>query len=291
MQKFFNAVEPGNKIGDGTVNDLMNWLEQYVNILFPENAIYYWAKHTYRTPGSLLSGDLIPLATDDSSVRHVACYAHKGNNEGTIIEIQLHLRSDTFKSIGWIKSFGGDDECWMIARAIASALDSLIFYHEIPQIVQLGNLLPRQDRWNRSTSFTGTALVLTSTCSISVITNDGVRLYDADWSALCDNAKYRVDAYLKDWKIVLDGMKVDYAVGKIRRLVSADTEGYTISDRGMEDIPGYYVLPPNGNPLDDSDYIGYFLSAEAALNAARAHRLGQPVRLPSTLVKGLEATL
>lgn len=278
MNIFFNAVEPGKQIGDGTVGALLDWLEQYIYVLFPENGIEYWADNRQRSKTNLLRGDTVPGSYEgEERVHHCACYVRAGSNEGRIIEINLYLRSDVFRSICWMKSFGRDDECWMVARAIQAALDSIIFYHQVPQIVGLASSIPRQQKWHRTTSLTERVTIATTPHSLTVATASGTVLDSRDWSSLGGNAKYKVENYLDDWKRVLTNWKAQFDVIQARTLHADDLRGYTISNRGAEDISGYSVLPPDGNPNDDSHYIGYFKTAEKALQGARAHRDGQPI--------------
>jgi hypothetical protein len=44
--------------------------------------------------------------------------------------------------------------------------------------------------------------------------------------------------------------------------------------------PGFYVLPPYGNPLDDRDWLGYYSAADMAIEAARLHRSRYPAIPP-----------
>uniref|UniRef100_UPI003F4956A5 hypothetical protein n=1 Tax=Cupriavidus yeoncheonensis TaxID=1462994 RepID=UPI003F4956A5 len=50
-----------------------------------------------------------------------------------------------------------------------------------------------------------------------------------------------------------------------------------ISDRGVEGCTGCYVLPPGGNPNDESHYHCYATNATEALSKAREHKAMQAV--------------
>ena len=59
-----------------------------------------------------------------------------------------------------------------------------------------------------------------------------------------------------------------------------DLPGYVFSRRGLgASSPGFYVLPPYGNPLDDRDWLGYY-SADMAIEAARLHQSMHPAVPP-----------
>ena len=271
--KFFHSVIKGNIIGDGTVGDLIEWLEQYVNVLFPDNGIEYFSDNQYAGPTALKRFDHVPSAgCQESDVHHVACYVRQGNCEGRIIEIGLYLRNDCLRSLTWMKSFGKDDECWAIARAIDAALNSIIFYQEIPEIVSMAEKLPKQQKWMRETSLSEEVTVAVTPDSISVTTEGGMVLDLRSWAEEGANARFHIEPRALDWQTVLTNMKARFRLAKENRIVLPDCPGYVISDRGIEGCNGYYVLPPGGNPLDDRDYLGYFYMESNAVTAARLHR-------------------
>ena len=154
MSSMFNATCKANVVGDGTVGATIAWLEKFINVLFPDNGIEYWSDNQYGTGSRYLKrGDLVPGAgCTDGCVHHVACYVRPGNCEGRIIEVALSLRDGQFKSLTWMKTFGKEDECWQIARAIDEALNSIIFWEEVPELVSMSEKVPRQQNWHRQTS-------------------------------------------------------------------------------------------------------------------------------------------
>ena len=211
--KFFHAVKTIEQVGDGTVGDLTDWLTKYINVLFPDNGIEYWADNRFANGNGLKRFQEVPSAgLKPDNVHHVACYVRQGANEGRIIDICLYLRNDTLKSLVWIKSFGNDDECWSIARAIDAALNAMLFFNELPEIVGMAEKLPRQQIWCRETNLTDEVTVSASATSLRVVTAGGIALDDRDWSAQGVNAKFYVDAYFKDWQTVLQNMKARFTV-------------------------------------------------------------------------------
>lgn len=274
MKRFFNAIKKGSVVGDGTVGDLVDWLEKYVNILFPGNGIEYWGDNKHGGKNALKRFMELPTAGGkDDSLHHVACYVRQGNCEGMIIEVCVYLRNDTMKNIVWAKAFGNEDECWMIARAVDSALNSIFFYDDIPELVDMAEKLPRADWWHRETSLKEDVVISTTADTLLVFTQNGQVFDDRNWSDRGANAHFFVEARAKDWQMVLTNKKASFRLESgVRHLRAKDLPGYVISDRGVEGITGYYVLPPGGNPLDDRMYLGYFNDAEQALAAARTHR-------------------
>ena len=281
MKSFFNAVTRNTKmVGDGTVGQLIDWLERYINVLFPENGIEYWADNHHAGPNRLRRGDRMPPVSsglDAGSMHHVACYVREGSNEGRIIEVLLYLRGDVYKSLVWIKSFGSADECWMMARAIDRALDSLIFYYELPEIVAMADKMPRQERWHRETSLKEEVTILTTPDRLLVSTPSGLVLDDRSWADQGPKlAKLAIDARVKDWSTVLTNMQATFKHVDVSadQVVAPDLPGYVISKRGV-DVEGFYVLPPGGDELDDRTYLGYFPDADAAITASREHQARQ----------------
>jgi hypothetical protein len=220
--KFFHAVQQIEKVGDGTVGDLVDYLMQYINVLFPDNGIEYWADNRFANGKGLKRFQPVPSAgLEPDSIHHVACYVRQGPNEGRIIEVCLYLRNDTLKSLVWIKTFGDDDECWSIARAIDAALNGILYFNELPEMVTMSGKLPRQENWYRKTSLTEEVTVTAGPASLRVATTSGLVFDDRNWSEQGVNAKFYVEAYLTDWQTVLQNLKARFTVCDNRALPAA----------------------------------------------------------------------
>ncbi|TXT24380.1 MAG: hypothetical protein FD131_4977 [Rhodocyclaceae bacterium] len=271
---YFNAVCKANAVGDGTVGELVSWLEKFVSILFPDNSIEYWADNQYTGKSGLKRTDSVPAAgLTDACVHHVACYVREGSNEGRIIEILFYLRSGDYVSLTWAKTFGSADESWSIARAVDEALTSLIFFGDLPELVTMANKLPRAYRSARETTLKAEITVLSSPDSILVSSASGLVLDARSWAEQGSFAGDNATAVAMDWVTVLTNMKANFRLVKDQhRLIVADLPGYVISNRGVEGCTGFYVLPPGGKAHDDRDYLGYFPSGEDAIAAARDHQ-------------------
>lgn len=274
--KFFNATCKANGVGDGTVGALVSWLEQFINVLFPENGIEYWSDDRYGK-GRYLKRDLAVPAeglTDDSA-HHTACYVREGSNEGRIIEVALYLRGDELKSLAWIKTFGNSDECWSIARAINDALNAIIFWNAVPEMVAMSAKVPRQHSWYRRTSLEEEVTVLSTADTVQVTTASGLVLDNRSWVGQTRYAGSNPKVVTQDWITVLTNTKCFFKVIEetADRLVVPDLPGFVISKRGIE-VEGFYVLPPGGNELDDRTYLGYFPDEQSAIKACRDY-LGQ----------------
>ena len=105
MKSYFNAVVPGKTIGDGTARQLIDWLKQYIGLVFPENGIEYWGDNEPANPHRVSVGEQVPSATPcgiDESVHHVASYVRCGANEGLIIEVLFCLRNGAYKRLAFI---------------------------------------------------------------------------------------------------------------------------------------------------------------------------------------------
>lgn len=271
--KFFNATRKASMIGDGTVGDLVDWIEKLVNILFPDNGIEYWADNHHGGVNALKRFQPVPgVGSADQHIHHVACYVRQGNCEGKVIEVALYLRNGTTMSLSWAKTFGSCDESWLIARAIDAALNNILFWHEVPEIVDMADKLPRQQNWHRKTNLRETVTLAATSRKLVVATASGIVLDHRDWSEKGDNAKFCVEALLLDWKTVLANMKASFVESAEKREVIDELPGYLFTDRGVEGCTGVYVLPPGGRANFDVDWLGFFPNIDAAVAAATGHR-------------------
>lgn len=213
--RYFHATRRGKKIGDGTAGVLVDWLNKYINILFPENGIEYWSDNRYADNGAIKRFHNLPLVTgpagnDDDTIHHIACYVRQGGCEGRIIEVAFVLKDNSLKSLTWAKTFGSEEECWEISRAIYAALDSIFFYEEIPEIVEMADKLPKDYWWKRESSLSEIIHVKSDAKSLSVKTESGLIFAQHDWFEHGVNAKFYVESYAKDWNTVLTNMNVNF---------------------------------------------------------------------------------
>lgn len=268
----FHAVKKGQSIGNGTVGEMSAFLEAFINILFPENGIEWWKANDTAGYFCLAAGDPMPKAGSETEcVHHVACYARSGSCEGDIVEIGLSLRSGAYARLATAKTFGGEDESWAIARAVGLALNSVIFYWEIPELVELAANLPKAQRWHRQSSLAEPVVLSHSDTLVSVVTSSGKILSTHDLAQFGTDARFYAKAYVSDWSTILKNMGVEFSVLETPFQIPPDLAGYTISKRGG-DVAGFYVLPPGGNASDDRDYLGYFNDLPLAVSGASQHR-------------------
>lgn len=209
--KYFHAVSKG-AIGDGAAGDVQKWIEQYVNVLFPENGIEYWSDNQYTETKALKAFSVFPVAGfAPENVHHVACYVRQGNCEGLIIEISLLLKNGSFTNLCWAKTFGGEEESWSITRAVSQALESIIFFQEVPLIVALYDMLPRKQNSDRFTVLTGPVIVGSDEVSLLVKTVGGQVIHRIDHEGGSEGSKEYIDAYRADWLSILSNMKIPLA--------------------------------------------------------------------------------
>ncbi len=270
---FYNAAKNVSTVGDGTVGDLVDWLEKYVNAVFPENGIEFFSDDRSVGSGDLKRFQKVPICDGSrDGIHHIACYVREGACEGHIIEIAFYLHNDTYKALCWMKSFGSPDECWLIARAIYEVLHSLLAWNECSLIVDMAEMLPRTYKSCRQTSLQEEVLVCATSNTLKVCTASGHLFADLSFAREGSNAHFHVEALVKDWVTVLTNMKARFRVQKERITGVRDLPGYLFTDRGVEECSGVYVLPPGGNPVDDRDYIGFFPDMERAIASARTHK-------------------
>lgn len=217
-KKWFNAITTKAVVGDGTAGDLLIWLEQYVNLLFPENGIEWWSDNRYSERG-IKSFTQFPSGLKDCrDMYHFACYVHRGSCEGAIVEVLAVFREGGYRNLTSIKSFGSDEENWQIAAALNSVLDSLYGYEELPSIVSFSQKLPRKYASSRETSLTETVTVERCNNKISVTTAGGVILDQHDMTDKGVNAKFHIDPIQKDWITVLTNMRANFVVNDLREV-------------------------------------------------------------------------
>lgn len=183
----------------GTTGALAQWLEQYINALFPESGIESWyVPKRYPDMGSFLAGDdVLP-----ECVHHVACCAANGANEGRYIYIGVIDKETRYRQIAAVKSFGSAEECWAIARACSEALTLVFHFHEQPVFRELWLKLPRAQSWHRSTSLVGEVrLCSLGTERLEVIAADGTPIDKIAFSGPASDVKRK--AYAEDWATLL----------------------------------------------------------------------------------------
>lgn len=270
-KRVFHAVTRTPELTQWTCGTLVNWLEKFVDITFPDHGIDRWSDNEYSQNG-LKRTDLMPsVSCQDDSVDHIGCYAHQGRSEGRLIEVGLYLRNGSMKSLTYAKSFGSADECWEIARVIPSALEHIIFDQDLPEIVAMADKLPRPYHWEQETTLTETVTLAYTPEALSVTIPSGRVLDHRNWRDQGDNARFYVDACVLDRQAVLTNLKVPFTVTN-ENLIVDDLPGYLFVKRDQPHLNGYYVLPPGGNPGDDRAYLGYYEIEVLAIEAARSHR-------------------
>lgn len=194
--KIFNSVAT-TVIGDGTVKALVDWLENYVKILFPENGIEYWSNNRYADSSGLKPTDPLP-----TTIGHVACYVHTGHSEGRILEVGLDLKDFGFRWLTWAKTFGSEAECWEIARAVSLAMECIFIWNEVPDITEIGMKLPRERSFSTKTSCQSLVTVLIEGTAITVSAASGEVFDHKSFDGL--GANHALEAYQKDWIKVLE---------------------------------------------------------------------------------------
>lgn len=183
----------------GTTGTLAQWLEQYINALFPESGIESWyVPKRYADMGSCLAGDdVLP-----ECVHHVACCAADGANEGRYIYIGVIEREARYRQVAAVKSFGSAEECWAIARACSEALTFVFLFHEQPVFRELWLKLPRTQSWHRNTSLAGEVRLRSiGPDRLDVIAADGTLIDESAFSEPAAGAKR--DACAEDWATLL----------------------------------------------------------------------------------------
>lgn len=267
------------------VGSLRQFLSDYINIIFPNNGIDYWSDDKYREAAYRNNDPLPTTGNNAKDVSEVAAYSVKGGSEGYRVRVFLHLNDGTHQFLASCKVFGTARDSWEIAIAVSEVLENLFFFQRIPNLVAMHALLPRKNKCDLNSTIIGPVIISQSTSSLVVCTLDGflIDIIDAKHDGL--QSFNEIENYRQDWEYILRINSVQFSVQQQKVYPFIDLPGYIISDRGVPDITGVYALPPNGNPNDDRDYLGYFKTIDDAVNACKSHQSTQLQRHQELVVQ------
>jgi hypothetical protein len=281
----FSATIESDSLSNGPAGKLVAWLESYINIVFPDNAIDYWSNNQYGYASSLKITDPLPKNDDffgvdrNKCIDHVVSYVRRGNNEGTGIEVGFRLRDQSYVSLTWIKSFGSNDDCWKIAQAISHVLESIVMDNRIPELVVMMGKIPKKNSFSTEPNISGEVTIASTTNSLTVTTQEGKVLEHRVSENAVPLNNYFISCCVNDWTLLFTNFKVPFKVERNHRLLIDDLPGYVFTTRGDTQICGLYVLPPGGDAANDQHYIGYFPLESEAIAAAREHQKAMEVAL------------
>lgn len=280
------------KMGNNTIADLVSWLETFINIIFPDNKIYYWnaREKVFNNLGNtLLCIDPIPTYINTlEGPSHAITYVREGSNEGYMIEVAYMMRDNTFKSVCSAKYLGCQLEAWGIARIISTVLNDAIGYKEWPLLVDMYQRVPRRYEFDRTAKLLETVHVTATTHSLKVHTPSGHVFENLHMHETEDNAVFTIESFKYDWLKVLASLKVNvhmdsWFVPYDQRLSSM--EGYYVTTRAHAtsieegNALGWYVLLPTSDPSLDSSFLGSFDNVDAAVDAAIQHKASKAIAL------------
>jgi hypothetical protein len=181
----------------------LKWLESFINVVFPDNRVEYWS--TAKEEGR----DVAPTFKIDQHLRNYGCFVRRGNCEGEVLELYAFFSGGQSTKIGMVKCFDSKEDCWKMAAAISDAIDSLVSYHEVPEIVDFMHVMPRTQASMRSTSLKDEIELCVSAAQVSIRCGEHV-LWNRDFSDDAVNAKFRIAPVVKDWITVLTSMSANF---------------------------------------------------------------------------------
>lgn len=273
-------------IGNNTIADLVAWLETFVNIVFPDNAIYYWnaPEKRHKVPASsyFICSDSIPkyVSTLDGP-HHAICYVRDGASEGYMIEVAYMMRDNTFKYVCNAKYLGWESDAWDIARTLSYVLNTSIGTNEWPMIVDMYLRLPRKYNGDRKANLLESVKITSTTHYMKVHTQSGRVFEEVQCHESEDSTVWRIESLKYDWLKVLTSLDVKveldtWLVQQDDRL-SCLVGQYYLTTRAHAltveegNAIGWYILLPYANPSLDSSYLGKFDDIDTAVAAATAH--------------------
>lgn len=188
-----------------TDESLLDWLERYVKAIFPDHCIDYWSN------GRNIDASDRPLPSIHAAdgYKHTASYVAPGG-EASIIHVGLMLKNGSIQTIGRAKSFGSNEQNWLIARSISEALESMYLYNEMPEIIGIVEKLPiksidkdyQQELW----------IGYDQECLAVVESGTERELVRYDFSCQGNQnaSQYSMEPYLKDWRLTLNRFHIRF---------------------------------------------------------------------------------
>lgn len=273
---FKSTTSSQNVLAD--IASLRQFLSDYINIIYPNIDIDYWSDDKYLEAAYRNNHPLPTTGNNAKDVREVAAYSVKGGSEGYRVRVFLQLNDGTHQFLASCKVFGTAKDSWDIAIAVSEVLENLIFLQRIPNLVAMHAMLPRKNKRDIDSTLDSPVILSQSSSSLLICTLTGFVIDIIDLKYDGFTSSQDIENYRQDWEYVLGINGVQFSVQNQKVYPFIDLPGYIISDRGVPDITGAYVLPPNGNPHDDRDYLGYFKTIDEAVAACKAHQSAQVLR-------------
>lgn len=208
MQKPFFTTRPGI-VGNGSIGELIQFLEQLVFIIHPDLPVEYW--NPAKSSSFFLVQPVPGCGRELDHVNHVVCYVRRGN-ESPIIELGLMLQNQTLFRLASIKLFALKEDCWKISNTITEALDSIIFDNKVPCLVDMFQQFPRPYSYSPRSNFPELVYIVTSSTSIKVATRSGRVFAEHDFGSMGTSAKFIIKGILTDWVTVLTHCGVKHSV-------------------------------------------------------------------------------
>ena len=209
---FFQAVRYGNlPIGDGSAGDLVSWLEDYVQALFPDNGIEYWARNDFTdSPLDLRQKDRVPIyGMCPNCFVASGCWVTQGMNEGRLIQIYLIRKDFSLARLAWIKTFDSEEQCWQIARALQHALEEYLRFQGTPIITEIFRSLPsRKQRADYDLLLT-TELTIEASPAELLLKDKDNRVYYAQ-KTKGPSREFLASAYVTDCRKVLRSLNLNF---------------------------------------------------------------------------------
>lgn len=236
-------------IGRGNAGSLMRWLEEYINILHPNNAVYWWkeARHpsvSREKCSGFTSEEMLP-----EQVRYASAYIYTGANEGHRLEVIVAPGGDGLHSVRPLcvaKLFGSEDDAWQIARAVSKALEEIFYYERASQIPEMFRRLPRNKQFDscREIALRGTVVVQIEhhqgeTHKVRVIDSEGVQLD----SVIVDSI-HAAEALAEDWMTIFNAQhEIDVPITPVLRKAGEEEDVDDDEDDGPHKFLNHYRCP------------------------------------------------
>lgn len=218
--RVFHAVTYDRPIGNNRAGDLLKWLERFVRLCFPDTGVEYWtnAHDIYAQGASAEDNPYVSPADSLPDCRRqfaaVSVSVTEGRSEGMRLVFRVHPRSaeqGRERILVEAKLFETRDRCWEIARAAVEALESILLWNEVPDIVEMSAGVLKGDPGRGALQTVLTHVTLRSTAtSVWVVTAAGEELshQSCGEDVSPSMATHRVAALLKDWFFVLSNAGV-----------------------------------------------------------------------------------
>lgn len=216
---FFHSVRSAVRGADesiSTLGKLREWLADFIAVTVAPGGLEYWSSYTDH-PYEADDRPTAALFTQDAPIKHAYAYAVQGSSEGYIVEMGLSYRTSPaprLMPLFWIKLLDAEDVAWRVALAISAALNSIVLWDELPQIVDFAKALPHRNGMSQAyyISCDEPLIFRSADASFSVFgERTGKCWFVHEYPPLSKTSPFYVEALRNDWIALATALQISYS--------------------------------------------------------------------------------